>query len=180
MIEQDAAITAARGAVNDTWQTLNGTRIPARTPESRHMPRPLDVVVGLQIGSPPDRVRSVMFDPQQDPGWMAAVKSVEPLADEVKPGARVRRTGRFIGRTLRWTTEVVAVGATDLELRIIDGPMRGTVTYHIEPSESGSFVTIRNTGEAPGMAPRWLLTMAMRRSLMADLRRLQHLAEGRT
>lgn len=144
------------------------------------MARSIDVTVGQQMAASPDRVREVMFDPRQDPGWMAAVKSVEPLADDVRPGARVRRIGRFLGRTLRWTTEVVAVHANELELRIIDGPMRGTVTYHIEPSESGAFVTIRNTGEAPGMAPRWLLTMAMRRSLMGDLRRLQRLAEDRT
>jgi hypothetical protein len=138
------------------------------------------VRVGLQMAAAPDRVRSVMFDPRQDPGWMAAVQSVEPFAQDTIPGARVRRIGRFLGRTLRWTTEVVTVGANELELSIIDGPMRGTVTYHIEPSRSGSFVTIRNTGKAPRMAPRWLLAMAMRRSLSADLRRLQQLVEDRT
>lgn len=109
---------------------------------------------------------------------MAAVKAVEPLPSDAGRPARVRRTGRFLGRTIRWTTETTALRADELELRIIDGPMRGTVTYRIEPSGSGSFVTIRNTGEAPGMAPRWLLAMAMRRSLAADLRRLQQLVDG--
>jgi hypothetical protein len=78
-----------------------------------------------------------------------------------------------MGRTLRWTTEVVAETPNQLDLRIIDGPMRGTVTYRIEPFGSGSEVSIRNTGEAPGFAPRWLLTWAMRRSLTADLKRLE-------
>jgi hypothetical protein len=56
--------------------------------------------------------------------------------------------------------------------------MRGTVTYRIEPSGSGSLVTIRNTGQAPGFAPRWLLAIAMRRSLSAYLRRVRRAVES--
>jgi hypothetical protein len=67
----------------------------------------LDVSVTQSMLASPDRVRAVMFDPRFDPDWMAAVKSVEPLVEETRPGARVRRVGRFLGRTLRWTTEVV-------------------------------------------------------------------------
>jgi uncharacterized membrane protein len=137
----------------------------------------VDVSVSRFVPAPPERVRGIMFDPRQDPGWMAAVKSVEPQGGQDNPGARVRRTGTFLGRTLRWTTEVVATTPNRLELRIIDGPMRGTVTYRVEPSGSGSQVSIRNTGEAAGWAPRWLLAWAMRRSLAADLRRLEHLLE---
>jgi uncharacterized membrane protein len=132
----------------------------------------LDVEVNTYIDAPPDRVRAVMFDARSDPRWMAAVKSVEPLGGDLRAGARVRRTGRFLGRTLRWTTEVTLVSDSQLDLRIVDGPMRGTVTYLIAPDGAGSRVTIRNIGEAPGFAPRWLLRPAMRRSLNADLRRL--------
>ena len=139
-----------------------------------------EVNVGVTqfIAASPERVRAVMFDPSQDPEWMAAVKSVEPLAEEIGRGARVRRVGRFLGRTLRWTTEVIGAELGQLQLRIIDGPMRGAVKYRIEPSGSGSLVTIHNTGEVSGFAPRWLLAMAMRRSLRADLRRLQRVVEG--
>jgi len=107
-------------------------------------------------------------------------QTVEPLAADLGPGTLVRRTGRFLGRTLRWTTEVTGVSANHLDLRIVDGPMRGTVAYRIERDESGSRVTIRNVGQAPGFAPRWLLTFAMRRALAADLRRLQRAVEGST
>ena len=130
------------------------------------------------MAAPPDRVRRLMFDPRHDPEWMAAVKSVEPLGDYTTPGTRVRRVGRFLGRTLRWTTEVISVQPSEVQLRIVDGPMRGTVRYHIEPSGTGSLVTIHNTGETPGFAPRWLLARAMRRSLTADLRRLQRAVES--
>lgn len=144
------------------------------------MAAPLDVSVTESVAASPARIRAIMFDARQDPTWMAAVRSVEPLADELRPGARVRRVGRFLGRTLRWTTEVTGVSAETLELTIVDGPMRGTVTYRIAPEDAGSRVTIRNVGHAPALAPRWLLTLAMRRSLTADLRRLKAAAEGRS
>jgi uncharacterized membrane protein len=143
------------------------------------MASPLDVTATDLVDAPPARVRDIMFDPRQDPAWMAAVKSVEVITEDLRPGARVRRTGRFLGRTLRWTTEVISVSTQALELQIVDGPMRGTVTYRIEPEGRGCRVTIRNIGDAPGFAPRWLLTLAMRRSLAADLRRLKHAAETR-
>jgi uncharacterized membrane protein len=142
------------------------------------MSQSIDVRVELPIHASADAIRAAMFDPRQDPHWMAAVRSVEPEADTLRPGARVRRTGRFLGRTLQWTTEVLAVTPNDLHLRIIDGPMRGDVFYRIDPASSGSLVSIRNTGDAPGMAPRWLLMLMMRRSLTADLRRLKQLTES--
>ncbi len=140
----------------------------------------LDVSVTDVVDASPSRIRAIMFDSRQDPTWMAAVKSVEPVDDDLRPGARVRRTGRFLGRTLRWTTEVIGVTDRTLDLRIVDGPMRGTVAYRIEPEGAGSRVTIHNVGAAPGFAPRWLLTIAMRRALAADLRRLKHVAERRS
>lgn len=142
------------------------------------MGAPLDVSVGQTIQAAPTRVRAVMFDPRQDPGWMAAVRSVELFAGHDDPGGRVRRVGRFMGRPLRWTTELVSSSPNQLDLRIVEGPMHGTVTYRIEASGAASYVSIRNTGEAPGFAPRWLLAWAMRRSLTADLKRLQRLVEG--
>jgi hypothetical protein len=128
---------------------------------------PDNVSAAESIGASPGRVRRIMFDALQDPTWMAAVKHVEPLTEELRTGARVRRTGRFLGRTLRWTTEVICVSAEELALEIVDGPMRGTITYRIEPHEGGLQVTIRNIGHAPGFAPRWLLAMSIRRSLSA-------------
>jgi Polyketide cyclase / dehydrase and lipid transport len=140
----------------------------------------LDVSVTELVAASPDHVRRIMFDARQDPTWMTAVKNVELLSGDLRPGARVRRIGRFLGRTLRWTTEVTRVTAEILELEIIDGPMGGTVTYRIEPESVGSRVTIRNVGHAPRFAPRWLLRLAMRRSLTADLRRLKHAAESQS
>ena len=140
----------------------------------------VDVSVTHLIAASPSRVREIMFDPRQDPAWMDAVKRVEPLSADVGPGAQVRRVGSFMGRTLRWTTEVIAVSGDRLDLQIVDGPMSGIVTYYLEAHDTGTRVTIRNVGQAPGFAPGWLLGWAMRRSLTADLRRLKQIAEARS
>lgn len=142
------------------------------------MGAPVDVAVSLFIHASPDRVRAAMFDPIHDPRWMAAVKSVDASSSENAPGARVRRVGRFMGRELRWTTEVVSATPTRLELRIIEGPMRGTVIYEIVASGTGAQVSIRNIGEAPGFAPKPLLAWMMRRALNADLERLREWVES--
>src|ERR1700750_2271055 len=125
------------------------------------MPSTIDVSVTDRVDASPSQIRAIMFDPRQDPTWMAAVKTVEPGNGDLRAGARVRRTGRFLGRTLRWTTEVTSIDDAQLDLQIVDGPMRGAVTYRIAPDGAGSRVTIRNVGEAPGFAPAWLLRPAM-------------------
>ena len=137
-----------------------------------------DVAVQKIVAAPPERVAEVMFNPRHDPDWMKAVRAVRPDDRGLRPGARVARTGRFMGRELRWTTEVQAVDSPRrLHLRIVDGSMRGEVEYGIAPSGTGSVVTIRNTGEVPRFAPRWLLVPMMRRALTADLERLASLVE---
>src|ERR1700750_2087763 len=88
------------------------------------MPSTIDVSVTDRVDASPSQIRAIMFDPRQDPTWMAAVKTVEPGNGDLRPGARVRRTGRFLGRTLRWTTEVAGVTDQTLDLQIVDGPMR--------------------------------------------------------
>lgn len=148
------------------------------------MGAPLEVAVSRLVRASPETVRRVMFDARQDPGWMAAVTAVDvqgdlnAWGDFTRPGARVHRTGRFLGRSIRWTTEVESASPAHLDLRIVEGPMRGTVSYRIQPHAIGSRVSIRNTGDAPGFAPRRLLAWAMRRSLTADLARLQRLVEA--
>jgi hypothetical protein len=137
----------------------------------------LDVSVTEFMKASPEAVRRIMFDARQDPRWMAAVRTVEPLSDLSSPGARVRRTGRFLGRKLLWTTRLISSSPNHQDLDIIDGPMRGTVTYRIEVSGTGSVVSIRSTGEAPRFAPRALVAWGMRRSLTADLARLRRLVE---
>jgi uncharacterized membrane protein len=141
------------------------------------MPAPLDVSVERTVPAPPERVAAVMFDPSRDSQWMKAVRSAERL-----PGSppRTRRTGRFLGRTITWTTEVLEDAPPHrLRLRIVDGPFIGDVEYSIERAGSGSRVRIRNVGQ-PGLfafMPRWLTMAAMKSAVRADLARLSALVQ---
>jgi hypothetical protein len=50
----------------------------------------VNVAAEIEIRRPTD-VASVMFDPQREPDWMSAVKTVELVDKGIKPGARVAR-----------------------------------------------------------------------------------------
>jgi uncharacterized membrane protein len=142
----------------------------------------IDVSVEIEIAAAPADVAGVMFDPQREPEWMKAVVSVELLDAALKPGARVRRKGRFLGRDLVWTTEVEAVHFPHvLALRVVDGPFQGAVRYDIQRRGTGSVVRIHNTGEAPslGFLPASVISTPMRAALSADLERLKGLVEQR-
>ena len=135
----------------------------------------MDVEVVRDVPARPDRVAAIMFDPARDPEWIGGAKSVDLLsADPTAPGARTRRNGGFLGKKFSWVTEVEDyVPDRLLRMCFVEGPMKGGVTYRIDPRGEGSRVSIRNHGRAnfsvPGMA--WML----KRSVGKDLDRLKRL-----
>src|SRR6476661_8039626 len=140
----------------------------------------IDLTVETEIAAAPADVAAIMFDPQREPEWMSAIKSVEVIDPALQPGARVRRKAQFLGRELSWTTEVEAVHFPHvLKLKIADGPFTGTVSYQIQRSTGGSVVRIHNQGQTTllGFLPAALIEAPMRSALTADLTRLKHLVE---
>jgi uncharacterized protein YndB with AHSA1/START domain len=140
----------------------------------------IDVTVETEIAAAPADVAAVMFDPQREPEWMSAIKTVEIVDAALQPGARVRRTASFMGRDLGWTTEVEAVHFPHvLKLKIADGPFTGTVSYQIQRSAGGSMVRVHNQGQTTmlGLLPSSLVEGPMRSALAADLARLKAIVE---
>jgi uncharacterized membrane protein len=140
----------------------------------------VDLTVETEIAAAPADVAAIMFDPQREPEWMSAIKSVDVIDPALRPGARVRRTAQFLGRELSWTTEVEAVHFPHvLKLKIAEGPFTGTVSYQIQRTLTGSVVRIRNQGETSmlGFLPAALVERPMRSALNADLARLKELVE---
>jgi uncharacterized membrane protein len=141
----------------------------------------IDVSVETDIAASPADIAGVMFDAQREPEWMKAVTGVELIDPALEPGARVRRTGSFLGQKFQWTTQVEAVHFPHLlTLRIVDGPLVGTVRYDIQRSGGGSRVRIRNVGEPKdlGFLPASLIAGPVRTALEADLQRLKAIVEG--
>ena len=68
----------------------------------------MDVQVSKHMGAAPAAIASIMFDPQRDPEWIGGARAVERLdSDPHEIGARVRRTGGFLGRKFSWVTELL-------------------------------------------------------------------------
>lgn len=140
----------------------------------------IDVSADIDITAAPADIAGVMFDPAREPEWIKAVTAVEILDPALEPGARVRRTGSFLGQTFGWTTEVDTVHFPHLlALRVVDGPMQGLVRYDIQRTAAGSRVRVRNTGESAMLKtlPAALVEGPMRSALAADLARLKAIVE---
>ena len=141
----------------------------------------VDVSAEIEILAAPADIAGVMFDPQREPEWIKAVTQVELVDAALEPGARVRRTGKFLGHDVQWTTEVDAVHFPHvLTLRVVDGPFSGTVRYDIQRAGQGSRVRVRNTGESRALSfiPAAMITAPMTTALNADLERLKAIVEA--
>ena len=137
-----------------------------------------DLSAEIDIAREPTDVAGVMFDPHREPDWAAAVTSVDVIDPAMAPGARVRRSGRLLGRDVQWTTAVVACQFPHLlRLQLVDGPFTGTVTFEVGRATGGSRVRIRSevTLAGAGLLPASLIETSMREGLAADLERLKAL-----
>jgi hypothetical protein len=140
----------------------------------------VDVVAEIEIAAEPTDVAGVMFDPHRDPEWMKAVTAVDVLDPGIKPGARVRRTGQFMGQEISWTTEVASFQFPHvLVLNVNDGPFVGSVRYEVGRSPIGSVARIRTVGSPTqfGFLPSAMIEGPIRSALHADLVRLKALVE---
>lgn len=140
----------------------------------------IDVSSEIDIAASPADIAGVMFDAQREPEWMKAVTGVELIDPALEPGARVRRSGTFLGHAFQWTTQVETVHFPHLlTLRVVDGPLVGTVRYDVQRSGAGSRVRIRTVGEPTGLGflPASLMAGPVRTALTADLERLKAIVE---
>ena len=139
----------------------------------------VDVTAEIEIAAAPADVAAVMFDPNRDPEWVAAVKRVELIDKALQPGARVKRGATFMGHEINWTTVQDVHFPHVLTLRIAEGPFSGTVAYQIVRQGAGSRVVIRNKGETDklGFLPSAMIEGPMRSAMQADLARLKVIVE---
>lgn len=141
----------------------------------------IDVSAEIDIAASPTDVAAVMFDPAREPEWIGAVVGVEVIDPALAPGARVRHSGRLLGRELSWITEVEAVHFPHLlALRIAEGPFVGHVRYDVQRSATGTRARIRNVGSPTGLGPvpSSFVVGPLRSAMTADLERLKTLVEG--
>ncbi len=143
----------------------------------------VDVVTEINIARPRDQVSAFAADPSNATTWYKNIKAVEwETPPPLVVGSRVRFRARFLGRTLDYTYEVRELEpGRHFVMATAQGPFPMETTYAWEDMADGATtMTLRNLGEPSGFAAATapVMTRAMRKANMADLRRLKALLEG--
>jgi hypothetical protein len=113
-----------------------------------------DVSTQIMIDRPVEQVAGYAADPSNAPSWYVNIRSVEwETPPELKVGSRVTFVARFLGRTLRYTYEIVDfVSENRLVMRTAEGPFPMETTYTWLPKDGGTTMTLRNRGEPHGFS----------------------------
>lgn len=143
----------------------------------------VDVSSQIAIACPVDVVAAYAADPSNAPEWYVNIDSVEwKTAPPPRVGTQVEFVARFLGRTLRYTYELVEfVPGARVVMRTQQGPFPMETIYTWVPmTDSSTRMTLRNRGEPAGfarvMAP--IVQPAIRRANRKDLARLKTILES--
>lgn len=143
----------------------------------------VDVHSEIVIDRPRVLVAGDAADPSHAPDWYVNIASVDWLTDPpLHAGSRVAFVARFLGRTLRYTYEIVDyVPGERLMMRTAQGPfpMETTYTWH-DAGADRTRMTLRNRGEPAGFSRLAgpFVAMAMRRANRNDLTALKSRLES--
>jgi uncharacterized protein YndB with AHSA1/START domain len=142
----------------------------------------VDVVSERTILAPVQRVAEFATDPSNVPEWYSKISSIEWLTPQpIQLGSKIAFVARFLGRTLRYTYQVVEfVPGQQLVMRTAEGPFPMETTYSWASVGDGvTHMTLRNRGEPTGfsklVAP--FMARAIRRANRNDLAKLAAVME---
>ena len=143
---------------------------------------PVDVSTDVVIAQPREKVAAYAGDPSNAPAWYVNILEIEwETRPPLREGSRLGFVARFLGRTLRYTYEVVElVPGERLVMRTAQGPFPMETTYTWESlDEHSTRMILRNRGEPSGFAKigARMTAAAMKRANRQDLRRLKNLLE---
>ena len=143
----------------------------------------VDVRTQVAIKCAIDDVYTFASDPDNAPKWYKNISSVEWVTPQpLQFGSQVAFVAHFLGRTLRYTYEVVELepGAR-LTMRTSEGPFPMETSYAWRAAADGATIMeLRNRGAPSGfsrlVAP--LMSGAMRRANVKDLKLLKSILES--
>jgi uncharacterized membrane protein len=136
----------------------------------------------IVIARAPGEVFAYLADLRNLPEWQGSVEEVRPEADgPLRQGSRFAEARKVAGRRVESTLEVATHDPDrELTVRVVSGPVRGSIRHLLEPSGDGTRLRIVGRLEGGGLrglaGP--LLERAARREAEADLRRLKQVLES--
>jgi len=138
----------------------------------------VDVTTSIVIDRPVEVVAAYAGDPSNAPAWYQNIDSVEWVtAPRARQGAKATFVARFLGRTLRYTYEIVELRPNArLVMRTAEGPFPMETTYTWESlGPESTAMSLRNRGEPSGFSRlvQPLMSRAVRRANAKDLAALK-------
>jgi uncharacterized protein YndB with AHSA1/START domain len=142
----------------------------------------VDVVTEVEIARPRAQVAAYAMDPDNATEWYRNIKRVEWKSPKaLQEGSRIAFEAQFLGRKIAYTYEIKELVADErVVMATSEGPFAMETTYTWTDTAVGrTKMTLRNRGEPSGFskvaAP--VMSSAMRRANISDLRRLKRILE---
>jgi hypothetical protein len=143
----------------------------------------VDVAVETVIHRRRSEVAAYAADPDNAPAWYVNIKGVQwKTPRPLELGSQFEFTAAFLGRTLRYTYEVVEFEPDRrFVMRTAEGPFPMETTYEwSDVTTDSTRMTLRNRGEPSGfsaiVAP--MMASAMKRANTKDLELLKEILES--
>ena len=133
------------------------------------------VTARINIDRPPAQVFGVVTDVARQPEWSAAVEKVADLTDpQPRRGTSWTQVTHLLGRTVEVHARVVGLEADRSFAYRVDRPAPVQMTWHFDPTSTGTHVEVVAEGDA-GLFAALVRPMLgpLKEALDADLRRLK-------
>ena len=141
----------------------------------------IDVIAEVVIRRSREDVASFVENPDNDPVWIGGITAAQMLTEPpLAKGTKVKRVASFLGRRIEYAPEIVEYEAQSLLAMRAGSPFEMLIRYELEDADDATRMRIRIQGGGSGFfslaAP--LLSIAVRRNIRGDLKRLKKLLES--
>ena len=136
----------------------------------------------VHVARPPQEVFDYLIVAENLVVWDSSILEVEQVTSgPVQVGTRWRGVSKILGRRFEWTTEVTELESpTRSTTRAVEGKLRFTVTYALQPDNGGTRFTYKVEAD-PGLGGIFgrltdpLVEKAQRRTVRGNLDTLAEL-----